>query len=349
MLRFIGSMSRSTLIAIALCIAVALGVVDWATGPLISFTLFYLFPVAIVAWFVGRREALAMSLGCALIWTIADVTSAPLTLPTTIEAWNALVRVAFFFVVTWTLSSTREAAAREEALARSIQAGLLPTTAPATDGIDSAVFWEPALVVSGDTYDFPPAPDGRLVSTIADVSGKGIGAALLMANVQACVRLLCAQEASPATVCLRVNEYLYETTLPAQYVTFFLGSLDVVSRKLRYVNAGHLPPVVLRPEGPPVHLAEGGPPLGLFEDVGYSEGEIELRSGDRLVLFTDGITECWDRRGNEFGVARLIETLTTVPFGARASQIRDAALTRLRAFRYGPPLDDQTLVVLVVR
>src|SRR5262245_25114908 len=174
---------KARYLALALALTIALGLVDWLTGPFFSFTVFYLFPVALAAWYVGRREAIAISLLCAVIWTAADLESFRTQLPLPLDLWNAAVRLVFFFLVAYTLTTARGALDRENALARQIQKSLLPATLPRISGIDAAAVYRPATVLSGDFFDILPAPDGGLAVTIADVAGKGPGPALLLASL----------------------------------------------------------------------------------------------------------------------------------------------------------------------
>jgi hypothetical protein len=171
---------RTRIVAIAVLLSIALGVVDWLTGPLFSFTIFYLVPVALVAWLIDLRGAVWISLFCAAVWTAADWESFPSAVPPAVDLWNAVVRLAFFFLVTWALATTRRALQSQNALARRVQLGLLPPRLPVDGAIDAAASWRPAQAVSGDFYFLAEDAEGRVVACIADVSGKGVGPALLM-------------------------------------------------------------------------------------------------------------------------------------------------------------------------
>jgi sigma-B regulation protein RsbU (phosphoserine phosphatase) len=162
--------------------------------------------------------------------------------------------------------------------------------------------------VGGDLYDFLQFDDRRIGLVIADVSGKGIPAALLMAGLQASMRSLAVSTISPCEVNRRLNEMLLRSTSMARYATLFFGHLDVEGRILTYSNAGHHPPVLLNAKGA-VYLRTGGPPIGLLDDAVYGEGQMEMGVGDLLALCTDGIIEAPGQDGEEFGVARLLDTL----------------------------------------
>jgi sigma-B regulation protein RsbU (phosphoserine phosphatase) len=202
----------------------------------------------------------------------------------------------------------KEALERELGIAREVQQLLLPRTVPAVDGMELAGVCNAAVGVGGDYYDYLPLNETQIGLVIADVSGKGIPAALLMAGLQAAVRSLCRPFPRPGSLNGRLNEHLFETSSQARYATMFLGFLDIPTRTLKYSNAGHLPPLLLRGDEV-IKLTEGGMPIGLFGETSYAEGQVELRSGDLLALFTDGVIESPDASGEEFGDAQLIELL----------------------------------------
>ena len=204
-------------------------------------------------------------------------------------------------------TAERELDAAELKQAREIQQGLLPKELPQLTEFQIAGAWEPARLVGGDYYDVIRLGKDKLGICIADVVGKGISAALLMANVQASVRGFASETASPSYVCSRINSVLCENLASGKFVTLFYGVLDASSRILQYTNAGHLRPILIEHDGNVKHLENGGALLGVFPDWKYEDSKVELRPGDMLMLFTDGITEAMDLNGEEFGEERLIE------------------------------------------
>ena len=174
-----------------------------------------------------------------------------------------------------------------------------PENIPQIPGFEVAGAWQPASTVSGDYYDVLRLGDHRLGICIADVVGKGVSAALLMANVQAAVRAFASDSESPAQVCGKVNRLLCENIATGKFVTFLYGILDGETRTFRHCNAGHLYPILV--SGGSIRMLEqGGAVLGVFPDWTYEDSTIDLRAGDRLLLFTDGITEASDTNGQEF-------------------------------------------------
>jgi sigma-B regulation protein RsbU (phosphoserine phosphatase) len=204
---------------------------------------------------------------------------------------------------------------RELQLARGIQQGLLPRCEPALAGFLVAARSESCYEIGGDYYDFIPLEDGRLSLVVADVSGKGTPASLLMASVHASLQAL-AGSVAPAALMRRLNHFLYLNTEPNKYVTLFYAELDPRRRQLAYVNAGHVPPFVLTASGARRRLEVGGPALGLLEDAAFEEGAQPLGGGDVVAVVTDGATEALNPEDQEFGDQRLYEALAERPGGS---------------------------------
>ena len=239
----------------------------------------------------------------------------------------------------------KEAMERDLDIAREVQRELLPRSFPVVSGVELAGACHPAVGVGGDYYDFLPFAEDRLGLVIADVSGKGIPAALLMAGLQASVRSLALPTLPPGEVNRRLNEMLYRSTSAARYATLFFGVYDARRRILTYSNAGHYPPLHLGENGAD-RLPADGIPIGLFSGARYGEGRRQLRPGDLLALYTDGIIEAPDAKGREFGEARLIETLSSHRHRA-LNDVLLAVLAELERWTGGgPPHDDATLVLL---
>ena len=229
-------------------------------------------------------------------------------------------------------------------MAAEIQTGLLPREAPRVAGYDVAGCNRPCRTVGGDYYDFG-AEGGRLLVALGDVSGKGTGAALLMTVLRAAVRAHWTDE-SLADAVSRINRTVCQNVPSNKFVTFFLATLDPPSGRLVYVNAGHNPPLLIRAKGDVELLTEGGMVLGLFEGVPYESGEVEMRPGDTILAYSDGVTETWSPEGDEFGETKLTElAVSRRQLGAAALQ--DAIFHEIEGFEEGArATDDRTLVVL---
>jgi serine phosphatase RsbU (regulator of sigma subunit)/pSer/pThr/pTyr-binding forkhead associated (FHA) protein len=229
-------------------------------------------------------------------------------------------------------------------MAAEIQTGLLPRGAPKIAGYDLAGCNRPCRTVGGDYYDFV-AEGGRLLLALGDVSGKGTGAALLMTVLRASVRAHW-MEPSLADAVSRLNRTVCQNVPSSKYVTFFMAALDPPSGRLNYVNAGHNPPLLLREDGQVERLQQGGMVLGLFEGVPYEDGTVEMRPGDTLLVYSDGVTETWNPEGDEFGE----ENLTRVAVRDRAldaEALQESILREIEGFEAGArAYDDRTVVVL---
>ena len=228
--------------------------------------------------------------------------------------------------------------------ASEIQQSLLPRNIPQLRGFEVAGAWQPASTVSGDYYDVLRLDDHRLGICIADVVGKGVSAALLIANVQAAVRAFASDGESPARVCAKVNRLLHENIATGKFVTFLYGILDGEAHTFQYCNAGHLYPILLS-RGAVRMLEQGGAVLGVFADWTYEDFKIELREGDRLLLFTDGITEASDANGQEFEESR-IAAFALANGTLSAKELNRRLLAQVTSFCNAQFRDDATLLVI---
>lgn len=234
----------------------------------------------------------------------------------------------------------------ELALARRIQVALLPDRLPELLG------WElyggniPSRGVSGDYYEVVRRCDGReCVLMVADVAGKGMAASLLTISLQALSIGPIEDGLPPDEICTRLSRLLYRRTPPEKYATAFLGILEPATGRLRYTNAGHNPPLVLRASGAAEELASTGVPLGLLPQASYGAGETVLGPEDLLVLYTDGLVEANDPEGNEYGLEHLAETCLRHR-GGSCQALAQALTQDLEAFARGVPFaDDRTLVL----
>ena len=196
--------------------------------------------------------------------------------------------------------------------AAQIQRALLPARLAAPKGLTIAAATRSVRNVSGDYYDVIRLDEHRSAICIADVMGKGVGAALLMSNLQAAVRMLAPQIADPSEVCARLNETISANGVPGKFITFFYCIVDTQAMRITYTNAGHNWPVLVRNDGTFERLKTDDVVLGTLWKWNYRQREIDLRAGDRLVLFTDGISESADLAGNEFGEDQLCNLVSTM-------------------------------------
>lgn len=224
----------------------------------------------------------------------------------------------------------------------------MPKQIPQVEGFEIDGAWEPAREVGGDYFDVIRLSDSKLGICIADVVGKGVSAALLMANVQASVRAFATEGVSSADLCRRVNSVLCSTISTGKFVTLFYGVLDAERRILRYTNAGHLPPILLRAGGDAEELTNGGALLGVIPDWKYDDSLAELFRGDRLILFTDGITEAAMEDGEEFGAERLIASARKHA-QKPGRELKSLLVGEAKQFCASQLRDDATLIVISAR
>jgi len=235
----------------------------------------------------------------------------------------------------------------EQQEAAKIQRGLMPGEISAPQGITISASSHAARTVGGDYYDVIRLGEHSSALCIADVVGKGVAAALLMSNLQASVRMLAPELHDPAALCRRVNQAVSANNVPGKFITFFYCVLDSRSRRIAFTNAGHNWPVLAHADGTIERLRTDDTVLGTTASSDYHRCELELRSGDRLVLFTDGITEACDAAGAEFGEDTLVQLVcsnVSLPAAALQSTLLEAA----RSHCSGNWADDATLIVLAV-
>lgn len=205
--------------------------------------------------------------------------------------------------------------------------------------------------LGGDCYDFMHLPDERLAFVIADASGKGLAAALMIANVQSSLRTAAMFTGNDLSTLLRaVNHQAYHSSLEDRYATVFYGVFDAATRTLRYVNAGHNPPIILRQNGSIETIEGSGAPVGLFQDSTYEEGIVQLRPGDLVLAFTDGVIDAANKSGEEWGIEGLLKA--AADSAARSEDTEDlvqSIFNHMDAFSADHQSDDATLTVLRVR
>ena len=242
-------------------------------------------------------------------------------------------------------TARRERQEQELVQAREIQQSLMPKEIPQVPGFEIDGVWEPARVVGGDYFDVIRIGPTKVAICIADVVGKSVSAALLMANVQASVRAFANEATSPAALCVRVNSVLSASIGTGRFVTFFYAVLDAHQGTLQYTNAGHLLPILINDNGDTSELVNGGAVLGVFPDWKYENSILQFEPGDRLLLFTDGITEAGLGADEEFGEKRLIASASK-RIASPAAEIKSHILADAKQFCHQQLHDDATLIVI---
>jgi sigma-B regulation protein RsbU (phosphoserine phosphatase) len=233
-------------------------------------------------------------------------------------------------------------------LSQKVQRALLPHQLPSIKGLDIAAFSRPANIVGGDYFDFVRMANGAHAIVIADVMGKGMPASMLMASLQASLKIIAPESSMPSDVVSRLNRLFVHNIQLTKFVTFVIACYDEQTRSLTYVNAGHNPPILTRADGTIEYLAPTGAAIGLVEDADFAERTIGLQPGDRLLLYTDGVVEARKDGGEFFGEDRLLALVretSSIPSQNVITSLRN----RLQMFGGGaPPADDTTVIAVRV-
>src|SRR5271157_6220898 len=237
---------------------------------------------------------------------------------------------------------------RDWAIACDVQQRFMQSLNPAIDNLEYCARCRQVLELGGDCYDFVPLPDNRLAVAVGDASGKGLAAALMISNVQSSLRTAALFTANDGAAVLgAVNRQVHASSLADRYATLFYGVFDGTTRTLRYVNAGHNPPMVVRRDGSIDWLESGGAPVGMFQDWTYEEDEVQLNPGDLVVAYTDGVIEAVDPASQEWGIEGLRKAVAESATQC-ADEIVRAIFTSMDEFAQGRQTDDATVVALRV-
>jgi sigma-B regulation protein RsbU (phosphoserine phosphatase) len=236
-------------------------------------------------------------------------------------------------------------------LACHVQQRFMHSPGRETDSVDYSARCRQVRALGGDCYDFMPLKDDRLALVVGDASGKGLAAALMIASVQSSLRTAALFMANDLAALLQiVNHQAYTSSLADRYATLFYGVFDQATRTLRYVNAGHNPPVVLRHDGSVHWLEPSGAPVGMFPDSNYRESVLQLNPGDLVIAYTDGVIEATNPEREEWGVQGLLKaTATWEPQPSKdAEDLVQFIFNSMDCFSRGCQTDDATLAVLRV-
>jgi sigma-B regulation protein RsbU (phosphoserine phosphatase) len=232
--------------------------------------------------------------------------------------------------------------------ARRIERSLFPRELPSVPGWEFAALCQPARTVAGDYYDVFETAPGHVAITLGDVSGKGLGPALVAAGLRALVRCLFPRRAPDLSALMKeLNRFLLASTPDDVFVTLFLATLDVRTGRLRYINAGHPPPLVLcGPTDGSIELTEGGTVLGILPDAHYRVGELVLEPDTRMAVFSDGLTETMNRTGEMFREDRILQVLRWT-WSAPAASVLKSLMHVVQHFSHRTqPADDRSVVVI---
>ena len=338
----------------------AIAYADYQEGKSSSIGYLYLIPLSYSILIHRLRTTLLLLVTCLFLrdWF------GPIELSPWLLILRDFILAGIFLAVVWILRklggyrreflnralAQRDELATDVALAAEVQQHLLAARiAPGTACDIAAKTW-PARQVGGDYYDFIDLGDGRLSAVIADISGKGLPAAMLMPAAQISLRTLALGGKAMDVILKEFNEVLFQATDRARYATLFYASLDPILGRIRYVNAGHVPGLLFRGANRQVEKLEtGGPPVGLLPGATFTIGEAEFKAGDLLILYTDGLTDAENCKGEFFGDGHLIECVRALP-DMTSEQLIDSIYDALARFACAPTLpDDLTIIAIKAR
>ena len=342
-----------------LVVALAIGCVAYADSRVeeVSLGYLYILPLSFSAVLLSARFTYAIVVVCIFFH---DLFGPPIHHIQARIFHNLAALVGFVFVVAilrWFVVQRnalneltrhqRDELLKEVELAAEVQRLFLPRSDPETVEFEISGAMHPARVVGGDYYDFLPRPDGRMRLVIADVSGKGVAAALLMSATAAAVQLETNEPRKLCDVVSHLNKELYALQDDGRFVTVLVGELDPRSGALKYINCGHNPALLLRGDGREVEwLGASCTPVGMTPEMDCSLEEIRLAPGDIMVWYTDGLTEASNRNAKEFGTGRLLESVR-LHSGDTAREICEQLWQDAAAFTQRDSLDDDLTLMVV--
>jgi phosphoserine phosphatase RsbU/P len=235
-------------------------------------------------------------------------------------------------------------------LACDVQQGFMQAPCTASNSFDYSARCRQARALGGDCYNFIAHKDDCLALVVGDASGKGLAAALMIANVQSSLRTAALFTGDDLAALLKVvNHQVYTSSSKDRYATLFYGVFDSSARILRYVNAGHNPPVLIRRDGSMHCLEMGGAPVGLFADSEYGQGSVQIETGDLVIAFTDGLIEATNQDGEEWGVQGLLKAAASAAQCSQdAGDLVNFSFNSMDDFSKGHQTDDATLAVVRV-
>ena len=349
---------RMSVLVLTLAVVAGISAVAYADKSVASVSLapLYFLPLALSALVHPLRISLALSIVCVVLH---DLVGPMHDLGTRHLARDVTTLLGYVFVVAVVnqlggqrrrlaefAERQRDELANEIALAAEVQQGILPRSIPRVPGFDLAARMYPAKTVAGDYYGFILLPAGEIAVVIADVSGKGVAAGLLMPSIEVALRMNAPRFPSTSDLLQLFNNVVCQVTSGLRFISLFYGKLYPQSGSLEYTNAGHNPPLLIRAGTDPSPLDKGGPVLGVLPDSKYESAKISLRQRDVLVLYTDGAVEAENPAGEQYSAERLSKTVGS-HLQQNASELIETIYGSVTPFRETKALaDDLTLVVV---
>jgi serine phosphatase RsbU (regulator of sigma subunit) len=348
--------SRSVLSLVILAGILSVAATDKAAGPSVSVVSLYILPLALTALIYPLRVGVALSVLCLLLHHIVESFSNSGFL----HLGRDLVTLAGYVFVVVVVNQLgrqrdrlaavaqqqRDELASEIQLATEVQQSILPRTVPSIPGFEVAAKMYPAKMVAGDYYGFFELANGDIAFAVGDVSGKGVAAGLLMPSIEIALRLDLPRHPRSSELIQGFNDVVCQVTGGKRFISLFYGRLSPSWRQLEYTNAGHNPPLLLRAGCPPQQLCAGGAVLGVIPHAQYASERIELKKGDLLILYTDGLVEAESPEGESYSIQRL-ESTARAHLEDPVARIAEAIYASVIEFRRNNALEDDATLLLL--
>lgn len=357
--QWIEKLPKFILLSLSILFVVILGFLDYFSGTDISFYIFYVIPVLFIVWFAGKKFGFIICVFCLASWYMDTFYKRGIELSYTILSWNILVELGFFTLIIFSVAALRKAIEKEEeserqkierefSIAKEVQQKLFPQVKPEIKGMDYFGLCEPAEAVGGDYYDFFRLNKNETAFAIGDIAGHGLSSALLMAGLVGFVRSNAIIYNDDLKMFMdKVNKLMCGSTDGSKFATFFYSVYNSETKILKFVNAGHNPPILFKPATKTFkELSTDGFIIGGISNFKYKDDSVILNDDDILVFYTDGVTEYFNLKDEQFGTDRL-KSVIEKNSELETKDICGKILEEVKSYSGGVrQADDMTLLIL---
>lgn len=355
----IEKLPKYLLFTISFLIVLIFGFLDYFTGTDFSFYIFYVIPVLFIVWFAGKSYGFILCLCCLIPWYFDTFYLRVIDVQFSVIIWNLLVEFSFFTILIFSISSLKKAikkqeeaekqkVAREFEIAKEVQQKLFPQLKPEIEGVEYFGLCKPAEAVGGDYYDYFKINQNETAFAIGDIAGHGLSSALLMAGLVGFVRSNAIMYNDDLKIFIeKVNTLMCESTDGSKFATFFYSVYNCESKSLRFVNAGHNPPLLYREKSKTFdELKTEGFIIGGISNFKYNDAFVKLDGNDLLLYYTDGITEYFNQKDEQFGEERLKKVISE-NYDLNPKDICNKILDEVKEYSGGvQQADDMTLLAI---
>lgn len=360
--QWIENLPKYVLFFFSLLFVIILGFIDYLSGTDVTFYIFYVIPVLFIVWFADKKYGFIICFFCLVSWYTDTFYKRGDDIDSIILLWNLFVEMIFFVFIIFSVSSLKKAIEKQEeternkierefSIAREVQQKLFPQVKPEIKCLDYFGLCRPADAVGGDYYDYFRLNKYETAFAIGDIAGHGLSSALLMAGLVGFVRSNAIIFNDDLKMFMeKVNTLMCESTDGSKFATFFYSVYNCETKILRYVNAGHNPPLLYNPKTRSfVELKTDGFIIGGISSFKYNEATVKLDDENLLVYYTDGITEYFNSKSEQFGEERL-KNIIEENYSLRAELLCDKIIERVKNYSCGTPqADDMTLMVVKIK